>query len=53
MTSNLADNFAEGHHNSKCTDCKPCFEYINVKDKLLIFKSLIGNKIIGNILIRT
>ena len=38
--SNLVDNFAEGLHNNKCTDCKFCHEYISVKDNQLIFKCL-------------
>ena len=31
--SSLADNLAEGFHNSKCEDCKSGLEYIKVKDK--------------------
>ena len=42
--SNPADNLADGLHNSKCKDCKSCLEYIKVKDKLIISKSLKCNK---------
>ena len=37
-------NLSEGHHNSKCKDCKSCPEYIKVRDKLLLFKCLKCNK---------
>ena len=35
--SNLPDNLAEGLHKVKCINCKPCLEYLNVKDGLLPF----------------
>ena len=33
--SSLADNLAEGLHNSIYKDCKSCLEYIKVKDNLI------------------
>ena len=42
--SSPADNLAEGLHNSECKDCKSGFEYIKVKDKLLIFRCLKWDK---------
>ena len=31
--SNLVDNHCEGLQKDKCTDWKPCFEYISAKDE--------------------
>ena len=42
--SSLADNLAEGLHNSKCNDCKSYLEYMNVKDGLLLFNCSDCNK---------
>ena len=30
--SSLVDNFSEGLHNVKCTDCKSCLDYMVTKD---------------------
>ena len=30
--SNLVDNFSEGLHSDKCTDCKSCLDYMTAKD---------------------
>ena len=38
--SSLVDNFAEGLHNDKCTDCKSYLEYISTKDNQSIYKCL-------------
>ena len=56
--SSLADNFAEGLHNSKCMDCESCLKYnsienIKIKDTHLIFKCLKCSKNHKNILIKT
>ena len=42
--SSLADNLAEGLHNSKSKDCKSYLEYIKSQDNLLILKCLDCNK---------
>ena len=34
--SNLVDNLAEEVHCDKCIDCKPCLDYVSVKDDQLI-----------------
>ena len=36
--SNLADNLFEGLHCDKCIDCKPCLDYMSVKNDQLIFR---------------
>lgn len=36
--SNLADNLAEGLHESKCKDCKSILEHMKTQDGLLTFK---------------
>ena len=36
--SNLGDNLAEELHKGECKDCKPCLEYVNVANSLLVFK---------------
>ena len=43
--SGLVDNISERLHSDTCADCKSCFEYISVKDKLLTFKCSECNKI--------
>ena len=35
--SSLVDNFSEGLHSDKCTDCKSCLDYVITKDDQLIF----------------
>ena len=35
--SNLVDNFSEGVHSDKCTDCKSYLDYMTTKDEQLIF----------------
>ena len=42
--SSLADNLAEGLHNSKCKDDQSCLEFVETKDKLLMLKCLKCNK---------
>ena len=42
--SSLADNFAEGLQNNKYKKSKSCLQYINAKDKLLIFNCSGCNK---------
>ena len=42
--SNLVDNLSERVHSDKCTDCKPCLDYMSVKDDQLIFKCSKCNK---------
>ena len=32
LLSNLLDNLSEGLQNYKCTNCKPCLDYISTKD---------------------
>ena len=45
--SNLADNFAEGFHNSKCPDWHCLFlEYENINGNLMNYKRLFWGKII-------
>ena len=51
--SNLADNVAEGLHIDKCEDSKFWLKYGTVKDKLLIYKCLNGNKNYQKGLIKT
>ena len=36
--SNLVDNLSEGLHSDKCTDCKPCLDYMMFKDDQLFFR---------------
>ena len=36
--SNLVDNLSEGLHSDKCTDRKLHFDYISIKDNVLIFR---------------
>ena len=36
--SSLVDNLSEGLHGDKCTDCKSYFDYMSIKDNLLIFR---------------
>ena len=36
--SSLVDNFSEGIHSDKCTDCKSCLDYMMFKDDQLIFR---------------
>ena len=41
MSSSLSspfDNLSEGLHGDKCTDCKSYFDYMSIKDNLLIFR---------------
>ena len=40
LQSSLGDNLAEWLNNSKCKDCKFCLEYLNIKNKSLMFKYL-------------
>ena len=35
--SSLVDNLSEGLHSDKCTDCKPCLDYMITKYDQLIF----------------
>ena len=36
--SNLVDNLSDGLHSDKCTNCKPCLDYMTTKDEQLIFR---------------
>ena len=36
--SKLIDNLSEGLHNNKCSNCKPCLDYIETKNEKLIFE---------------
>ena len=36
--SSLADNFSDGHHTERCTDCKSFLDYMITKDEQLIFR---------------
>ena len=36
--SNLVNNLSAGFHNDKCTNCKPCLDYMTTKDEQLIFR---------------
>ena len=36
--SSLVDNLSEGLHSDKCTDYKPCLDYMSVKDDQLILR---------------
>ena len=38
--SNLPKNLAERLHNNKCKDCKSYLEFIEIREKLLIFKCI-------------
>ena len=40
----LADNLPEGLHKGECMDCKSCHEYMNVKDRLSLFRCVDCNK---------
>ena len=46
--SNLVDNLAEGIHKIKCKDCNCFLEYESVKDNLIKYKCLSGNKDYSN-----
>ena len=46
--SNLADNLAEGIHNTKCKDCDHFLKYESVKDNLIKYKCLSCNKNYSN-----
>ena len=51
--SRLADNLAQGLHNSKCKDCKLYLQYVNVKDGLLSATVQIVTKIMKKSLTKT
>ena len=36
--SSLVNNLSEALHSDKCTDCKPCLDYMITKDDQLIFR---------------
>ena len=48
--SNLVDNLSEALHSDKCTDCKPCLDYLMFKDDQLIFRSFECKKIRKNLI---
>ena len=37
LLSNVVDNLSEGLDSDKCTDCKPCLDYMMFKDYQLIY----------------
>ena len=49
--SSLVDNLSEGLHNDKCTDRKPCLQFISAKDELFILNCLKCCNAINSILI--
>ena len=49
--SSLVDNLSEGLHNDKCTDFKPCLQFISAKDDLFILNCLKCCNVINSILI--
>ena len=42
--SNLVNNLSEGYHNDRCIDCKPCLNYMAIKDEQLIFRCFTSKK---------
>ena len=55
--SSLFDNLSEGFYSDKCTDCKPCLDYMITKDDQqsctqLIFRCFEYKRIIRKILIK-
>ena len=42
--SSLVDNLSEELHNKKCKKYKSCFEYISMKDNILVSKCIYCNK---------
>ena len=50
--SSPIDNLSEGAHSDKCTDCKPCLDYMSIEDNQLILNALRVKRIIRKTLIK-